>query len=69
MMTLGKQVTLPKGAIVVDRGPAVVNGRPDARVRMCERRDGDGHEMVLAKVVEALPVTLNRDSFGWRPGV
>jgi hypothetical protein len=59
-------VTLPKGVVVVDRGPAVVNGRLDESVRVCERRDG-GVEHVLRRVIAGLPVTVNRDSFGWRP--
>ncbi|HEY7421488.1 MAG TPA: hypothetical protein VH541_05715 [Gaiellaceae bacterium] len=64
---MGKRVTLQYGRVCVDVGPAVVNGREDEGVRLM-RDERTGHVFrVLARVVDAKPVTLRRDSFRWHP--
>lgn len=56
---VGKRVTL-FAKVLVDRGPATVNGRRTERVRRLREDGGDYDYLVLASVVDRLPVTHRR---------
>lgn len=67
----GKTVTLDMGVVVTDIGPTqvVVRGGEeitDERVRTVRGDDGIIRN-VLRSVIEALPETIRRDSFDYRP--
>lgn len=65
----GKRVTV-FGTIATVTGVGLVQRNYETSIDegICVLTDKDGHtHRVLASVVEALPETISRDSFGYRP--